>query len=175
MESWRKFIWSFGLALIAITIVVLYRNEVIDNNVLFAGLAVSISLYLGVVRIKVDHDRIFKELFTEFNNRYSYETNELLNKLRQNNSDDLSPEERLKIIDYFNLCSEEYLWYKKGRIPKDVWKAWKSGIIENLKISAVKKLYDEETDNPVKVNSFYGLVTELKRSNKISNHKDQSS
>ncbi len=175
MSIWIKFIWSIGLAFLALGILFLYKCDIIDNNILFSTMAVSISLYLGVVRINLDQDRIFKELFTDFNDRYSGKTNDLLNSLRKDSTLVISPEDRLMIVDYFNLCSEEYLWYKKGRIPYDVWKAWKSGILENLKISSVKNIFDDETNNDVKVNSFYGLVAELKRSNKISNHKDQSS
>jgi hypothetical protein len=39
-----------------------------------------------------------------------------------------TPNQRNLVIDYFNLCAEEFLWYKKNRIPNDVWSAWKSGI-----------------------------------------------
>ena len=31
-------------------------------------------------------------------------------------------------MDYLNLCSEEYLWRKKGFIDKNVWESWQDGI-----------------------------------------------
>jgi hypothetical protein len=47
----------------------------------------------------------------------------------------------LKIIyDYFNLCGEEYLYYKKGYIFPSAWKAWYNGMnffINNSRISKV--------------------------------------
>jgi hypothetical protein len=55
------------------------------------------------------------------------------------------------------------LWYKKKRLPNDVWKAWKAGIIENLKINQIKDLFDSETKSDTGKDSYYGLVEELKK------------
>jgi hypothetical protein len=65
------------------------------------------------------------------------------------------------IIDYFNLCSEEFLWFKRGRIPNDVWNAWKNGILVNLEIVQVKMLFEEEVNSNSKSISYYGLAKEL--------------
>ena len=35
---------------------------------------------------------------------------------------------RYKLNDYFNLCAEEYYWYKKGRIDDTIWKSWQAGM-----------------------------------------------
>lgn len=36
------------------------------------------------------------------------------------------------MISYGNLCSEEFALWEKGRIPKDIWKLWVSGMNENF-------------------------------------------
>ncbi len=104
---------------------------------------------------------MFKSLFESFNARYDSKLNDILNEIK------LDPEKVLEIrdieliIDYFNLCSEEYLWYKEKRIPQYVWDAWKAGIIENLSIPKVNEIYLRETETPNQRKSFYGLCEEL--------------
>lgn len=36
------------------------------------------------------------------------------------------------MIDYINLCSEEYALRKEKRIPDEIWKIWCNGIRENF-------------------------------------------
>lgn len=134
----------------------------------FAAIFVSVvSAYYAYQKQKIEDDKMFKELFQAFNSRYSAETNDILNELRKSSSEvSLSQIKTVEnktaeniIIDYFNLCAEEYLWYSKGRIPEDIWKAWKVGIIENMKIPQVKALYKKEVESSEL--SYYGLVKEL--------------
>jgi hypothetical protein len=53
------------------------------------------------------------------------------------------------------------LWYKKNRIPNDVWSACKSGIQENLKIKQISDVYQLETLTERGKESYYGLVKQL--------------
>jgi hypothetical protein len=96
-----------------------------------------------------------------FNSRYSYQINDLLNKLRNEDNRILIDEEEFLIIDYFNLCSEEYLWYKKGRIPSEIWNAWEAGIILNLSIPQVKNLFLKETEEEGQRISYYGFAEHI--------------
>ena len=105
---------------------------------------------------------MFKDLFESFNTKYNGETNDIFNELVRNPEkriEEIKPNGENIVIDYFNLCAEEYLWFSKGRIPKKVWDAWKCGIIANIKIPQVKVLYKKEIENSEQ--SFYGLVKEL--------------
>lgn len=120
-----------------------------------------ISFYFGLLKEKIENDKLFKELFSEFNARYNGKVNDLLNRLRDNTSAIINPKEEVLVIDYFNLCAEEYLWFKKGRIPKDVWDAWKAGILANIEIQQVKEIYLKEINTLTKQTSYYGLVKEL--------------
>jgi hypothetical protein len=110
---------------------------------------------------KIEDDQIFKSLFESFNNRYNTNLNDLLNELKSNSGKSLEVKEKNLIIDYFNLCAEEYLWYKMGRIKHEVWDAWTAGIHENLKIPQVLELYKTETETVNQRKSFYGLYEEL--------------
>ncbi|MEI7676835.1 MAG: hypothetical protein WCJ03_08655 [Bacteroidales bacterium] len=112
------------------------------------------------MKYKIEDDRIFIDLFDKFNKKYSGDFNDLFNNLRINNIP-LTDKQKLLVIDYFNICSEEYLWYKKGRIPKNVWLAWKSGIQENLAIKEVGDLFKSEVLSSNSKISYYGLSEEL--------------
>lgn len=151
-----------------------------------AGILVAIiTLYLGRVKQSIEDDKLFKELFIGFNARYDA-LNDRFTTLRHFDADaarpvelvckasqkgcDLQKSDEQLIIDYFNLCAEEYLWFKKGRIPKEVWQAWKAGIVDNIcSIPAVWDLYNKEIKSDSSKASYYGLVKELEE--KLKKHK----
>lgn len=97
-----------------------------------------------------------KEMFEKFNSKYD-KLNDSLNWIANNlNIESLSEMEDTEkansynttIIDYFNLCSEQYFWYRKGRIDKDVWKAWYSGMNYYYTNSElVKSMWQKEIKN----------------------------
>lgn len=155
----KGYIVLFG-TLYAVTIF-LYTLKVIDTNALIGTLVSIATLYFGALKLRIENDILFKELFLSFNERYSAETNDLFNELRQDPSRELKPAERNIVIDYFNLCAEEYLWKSKGRIPKDVWIAWRAGIVENLRIPQIKQVFQDETTSEAGKTSYYGLYKEL--------------
>lgn len=101
----------------------------------------------------LEETKFFMELFTEFNNRYrTY--NEALNRIRQGNYDaELSPADLNLLYDYFNLCGEEYLMWKKGYLYPEVWNTWCKGIKIFLGNERIKKVWDEE----MRTYAYYGL------------------
>ena len=137
-------------------------------------------LFYNLINFKIARDQFFKSLFTEFNLKYDA-MNEALNAIIKINEksvekDDDKPseagspdtakyfvngKEKTKeniIIDYLNLCAEEYLWYKKGRIDIEVWAAWKAGMIYYFKQDAFK---DDIEKQKVQKDSYYGLFEEV--------------
>ncbi|MEX0608798.1 MAG: hypothetical protein WD016_10615 [Balneolaceae bacterium] len=128
----------------------------INDKFFYATLGALITLYIGITRYHLNNDKVFMELFNEFNSRYDDETNELFNSLRDGLRDYEPKEDRLRVIDYLNLCAEEYMWYKKGRIPKDVWAAWEVGIIKNLILNNVYDVFDDEKN--LSGESYYGFM-----------------
>jgi len=149
----------FGIAFLAV--IYLYYRNVIDATALLATLGSIATIYYGSLKTQLDNDVLFKELFNTFNSRYDARINDLINSLRTEGIRDLFPNEKNLIIDYFNLCAEEYLWMTKGRIPHDVWKAWKAGIKDNLEVPQVRDLFMSETRTETGKASYYGLYDEV--------------
>ena len=151
------------IASLGFSAVIIYSiSYKMESNIFLGLLGTVATLYFGSIKYRIENDRLFKELFTGFNLKYDQKLNDLLNSLKYDTTYALNHEEKNLIIDYFNLCSEEYLWRRKNRIPKMVWNAWKAGIKENLSIKQVREIYETETSSPNGEDSFYGLVEELK-------------
>ena len=130
-------------------VIIVYLCGNFDNSLFLGALGIIATFYFGVLKYKIENDKMFQELFISFNNRYETKFNDLINTLRGNpenalDEDGKKDNENL-IIDYFNLCAEEYLWYSKNRVPKSVWDAWIAGIKENLEVDQVRKVYEKET------------------------------
>lgn len=103
-----------------------------------------------IQRQKLQETKLFSKLFKDFNNRYD-EMNESLVNIR--NKKELDPEDESHLVDYFNLCAEEYLFKKRGYIPSDVWKSWKNGMAFYMKDDNIKQLWLKERESE----SYYGL------------------
>ncbi len=102
-----------------------------------------------------ENDKIFKELFTEFNARYDALNNklgEIVSKIQVDGSNNILLEDKMIIIDYFNLCAEEYFWYKKGRIDEKIWKSWNAGMNYWHRYKIIQELWGEE------INEKDGLI-----------------
>lgn len=148
----------FGIAFIVV--IFLYYLNLINATALLATLGSIATIYYGSLKTQLDNDLLFKELFNSFNGRYDNQINNLINSLRLEPRD-LLDDEKILVIDYFNLCAEEYLWMVKGRIPKDVWNAWKAGIKDNLQVPQVRELFMAETRTNTGKASYYGLYDEV--------------
>ena len=109
-----------------------------------------------VQKQQLEELRLFRELFREFNERY-YRMNEGLNRIIEVSTDEtLTPGEKDQLYKYFSLCGEEYLYFKRGYIGPDVWRAWRNGMETVFKNKRVCELWQDET----KSNSYYGLERE---------------
>lgn len=103
---------------------------------------------------RIANHQMMKDLFTEFNQRYDClnEDLELIHK-HYGSLEDLKKSEhfdhyRSVVIDFFNLCAEEYYWYRKGRIDKNVWRSWHVGMNSWYRSSKViEDLWKNEVDN----------------------------
>ena len=102
---------------------------------------------------KLEETRLFKELFTEFNERYD-RLNEKLNSIVTGNENaELSSEELNDLYDYFNLCGEEYFFYKQGYIYPEVWVSWVNGMKDFYRNTRIKTIWEKELES----NSYYGF------------------
>lgn len=113
--------------------------------------ATTLSLAHFIQKQKLDEMQLLRDLFKDFNARYD-RLNDKLMKLSESPKE-ISHEDITIIIDYFNLCGEEYFYYSKGYIDPVVWDAWYKGMQENLKSPQIKNLWRIEKMKE----SYYGL------------------
>ena len=105
--------------------------------------------------------QFLKQLFTEFNLRYD-SLNEDLARICVIN-DALTTKDISKLIDYFNLCAEEYFFYSSGYIDEAVWESWRRGMQFYLRNELIHKLWSLELNH----GSYYGLnIKIIEKANK---------
>jgi hypothetical protein len=106
--------------------------------------------FLGLVFIvlkwHLSHISMRKDLFKEFNDRYK-EMNSKLQDIVEDKPEFLTSDQKDTLIDYFNLCAEEYYWRMRVFCPPidgAIWKSWTKGMIYYYDIPVVKKLWQSE-------------------------------
>jgi hypothetical protein len=120
----------------------------------FAAIAaVVVSFAFGVQKQKLEEMKLFKKLFEQFNKRYD-EMNDDLNGICLDSESPLTEPEIKTLYKYFNLCGEEYLYYRKGFICQEVWRAWNNGMKFLRQNPRIKRLWDEDLNDN---DSYYGL------------------
>ena len=105
-----------------------------------------------------ENDRIMLELFREFNARYDLLNGKLYSIIKDDNSVEqktLTLEDKNVLYDFFNLCAEEYFWYKKGRIDPKLWKSWNAGMNFWYSHQVIKDLWLEEMKTKNGKTSYY--------------------
>jgi hypothetical protein len=133
-----------------------------DSTIILGLIGLGITFFYSYNQKKISDDQMQKQLFTEFNRKYSklnntlnlieikYPTLDLLNK-----ADDAI---KLKqdVIDYFSLCAEEFYWYHhKKRIDTLIWNSWHSGMnYWYTNVPAIKELWEQEVKTNGKA-SYY--------------------
>lgn len=134
-----------------------------STQLLTAIIATGISLSLGIRQYRTENDKLFKQLFTEFNTKYDSKFNDRLDKIvekfRQDKSYELRSKDKTLIVDYLNFCAEEYLWYTKDRIPKEVWQSWENGMMYYLNNPKINTVVNNEKGQK---DSYYGLFEKIK-------------
>jgi hypothetical protein len=106
-----------------------------------------------IYRQHVDETKLFKALFLEFNARYDALNDDLNAILFGPTEGLLSAAEREKLFSYFNLCAEEYLFYKAGYIDCRVWESWCRGMGVFFKHPRIQALWEQDC----KAESYYGF------------------
>ena len=113
----RGYIFTLPIV-IAVTAVWLYfsprsREDISLALTITGGM---VSFFYVVQKQQLEDMQTFKELFNSFNERYD-KLNEKLNRIVTKKTDaSLSEDEIDTLYDYFNLCVEEYLYFKKRHI-----------------------------------------------------------
>lgn len=144
------------IAFAAVSVVVgLQLFDVVESSfqVTVTLITASLSFVYFAQKQKLEELRLFKDLFAEFNARYD-ELNEKLSTIAMKDSkSELTDHEKEDLVSYFNLCGEEFLYYKEGYIHPEVWSSWLNGMNYYYKMGNIRSFWDEE----LSTNSYYGI------------------
>jgi len=147
----RHYILIAMIMTVTVILAAIMKPHIVKFEIVVTALGGIFSSAYFVQKQKLEELRLFKELFTEFNHRYD-QMNEKLNKILQGTQNEKLTEQEINYLyDYFNLCGEEYLYYKQGYILPEVWESWKNGMRTFSKNNRIRELWEDE----LKENSYY--------------------
>ena len=122
-------------------------------ELLFSAIGAAGGLTYFLYRQHLDETKLFRDLFVSFNERYD-DLNDHLNDILDGASDvEFTSQQRESLFSYFNLCAEEYLFYRAGYIDQHVWNAWVRGMKVFFDHPRIRHLWEEDC----KANSYYGF------------------
>lgn len=156
---WRRYTAAALAGLVLVGLVLVIAAGLRDWAIIVSLVGVAISLIYFVQSQRLEETRLFKELFSEFNLRYDKLNGTLQDVERYPPEQCLTNEETKALVDYFNLCAEEYLFYKLGYIREEAWRAWLKGMRHYYKFNRIRELWDRELNQ----DSFYGFSAKYLR------------
>lgn len=142
--------WLLCIVITSTSTILIVLKEPLTTIVTVIGALLSLIYFLQ--KQKLEELRLFRELFKEFNERYDA-MNEQLAKILESKEVEVSAQEKETLIDYFNLCGEEYLYFIRGYIDPIVWEAWFNGMKLIVSVPRVERVWSIER----KTGSYYGL------------------
>ena len=147
---YKNYWWILFIVSIIILLTLFVRNESTSTVVTFVGAILSIIYFIQ--KQKLEEMRLFRELFKDFNSRYDKMHADIYRIINDSNND-LSDDVRLKVVDYLNLCGEEYLYFKLGYIEPSVWEAWNNGMKIIVAKQPIQTIWRHEKSS----GSYYNL------------------
>lgn len=131
------------------------------SSIILGSVGLVITAFIAWHSAKLSRDQMLKELFAEFNERYAVLNNSLYtieakySTLEKLNAAPDSTTLKQAVLDYFNLCSEEFFWYHhKKRIDPLIWNSWQSGMRYWYSIPAIRDMWETEVKESGKA-SYY--------------------
>ena len=149
----RRIIWPSAIAAAATVLIVYLIVPPAHHSssvllIVIGGIG-ALAFYLH--RRHAEEARLVKELLKEFNERYDKLGADLQFAIFRRG--DFEKEIELKFVRYFNLCAEEWLFWRAGYIYDPVWRAWQNGMRQYSKDERVMAIWDAEA----KTDSYYGF------------------
>ncbi len=154
----------FQIARIGIYILIFFMTYSYWNHYCFelSDFFVSIlsieAVLISYSQNKHNRDQMEIKLFLDFNEKYNRLNDRLecisKNAINTNETAILNQSDKAIIVDYINLCCEQYYCYRvKKLIPNHVWKFWHSGIMYwCINIPQLLEIWESEFNQS---NSFY--------------------
>lgn len=144
---------ALGASILIPVVFLLFGNSENLSDILTATMAGALGTVFFMAKAHAENARFMKELFEHFNTRYS-DLNEHLYKYAICEEQKLEDQDVKHIQDYFNLCAEEWVFWKLGYIYDPVWTAWHNGMQTYAKNLAITELWQKESPH----NSYYGFL-----------------
>lgn len=165
--TFRKKLYTIlsTLFLAAFAVIIINAN---GSNQFFSSYITEITISFAIlvfscVQFEIQHKKSEMDLFNDYNKKYD-ELNDDLAILtskkdrKHDTKNKIKKKDKSLIIDYLNLCAEEYYWRNQGYISDELWKYWEIGIrsklkefMNNIKVIDVIKNELKEGD------SYYGF------------------
>lgn len=140
-----------ALSISAVLLLVLPTQRAVELLVPVTGAVAGFVYFLYSQQLQ--QTRLFVDLFREFNQRYDGLNDKLNVIAAQGPSPIFSAEQKQVLFDYFNLCAEEWMYFRAGYIDPEAWEAWRRGMKFFLSSPDIRKLWMEE----LKGGSYYGF------------------
>lgn len=150
--------WAFlGVTVIASALLYAWKKEALAAELVLSVLgAIAAFFHFLYSQHNSNTDR-FIALFKTFNERFD-KLNDSLNHIQSRQATEvLKPEERQTLFDYFNLCAEEYLFFKGGYIDGEVWNSWLRGMAFFASNPEIRRVWESE----LRQGSYYGFSLSL--------------
>lgn len=95
----------------------------VDWKILLTVISGLLSLVYFIQKQQIEEMQQVKDLIGAFNDRYDKLNADLNTIIKSQDNTLINTKETNIIYDYFNLCAEEYLFYRKGYIYPEVWES----------------------------------------------------
>ena len=146
--------WLFlGLVVAANALVLVFLPSKVSPELLLSitgGVAALVHFLYAQHNNNTDR---FIGLFKEFNARYDLLNDKMNTLVTRDGALVLAAEDTQLLFDYFNLCAEEYLYFKAGYIDIEVWGAWLKGMKYFADRAEIRRVWKEELAS----GSYYGF------------------
>lgn len=144
--------WVLGLSIVLVGAYLLWFGGNVGSELLVAAMSALLGTAFFFHRGHGDDARFMKELFEHFNKRYD-DLNDELQKVLDAPAAPLEDHEKMILIDYFNLCAEEWVFRQAGYIYDPVWESWENGMRQYAANEYVAALWRQERAT----SSYYGF------------------
>ena len=143
--------WIVGASAVLAIIYLSLPKSFRSAGVLLTGVGSLWALAFYLHGRHAEDAKFVKELLTDFNARYDGLTSDLQRAIW--NDRPFESDTKIKFIKYFNLCAEEWLFWKAGYVYDSIWKAWENGMKQYARDHRVVALWQEERST----DSYYGF------------------
>jgi hypothetical protein len=154
LNNRRRYPWIFLLLSLTLLVVAYFAGGTdFDVKWVISVLGVTVGFTTFLFTQQLQETRLFTELFKEFNGRYNHMSAQL-SKIAETSETGIHGDDRQVLMNYFNLCAEEYLYYSNGYIDAAAWRAWSIGMKFYADISDIRRIWEQE----IAGGSYYGFT-----------------